>query len=665
MLSVIEKVVKSAGVELLESSCNTLIFRKSFPAASCRGEVEIFSISEAEFAAAGFPLDTLNISVQKRQKGEVPGTEKLSPAPEVLAADPFFLVSNGRNSLLCGFLETDIHLGRFELNSAGIRCIAEYHPAYRPETENVRCQQIICLAGTEPAGLIEDYTNRLAGHYNIPECPRFPRYAVGANWHYYGPTMTEEQLDEELNAIFSRRIPLDVYQLDDGWQIDYGNWEPNNKWRSGMKTAAEKIKRAGMIPGIWVTPFLCGKKTAEILPGEWLLRNSGGDALTMKIGVIPFFILDPSHPEVAEFTKKWLLRIKSWGYRYFKIDFTRCLFLNPEAVPFDRSLTLLQLYRSGIRLLRDTLGDECCLNLCGGHEGATIGLADVTRTGRDTYGKWHKPDDDAWIRLRQCVMRNWMTRFRLGDPDASVMRENSIPLPEKGDFTPHFYTPNYAELSKGFLNDAEAETFVLNQFLGGGIAEIGERLPDLSDKRLALLRKVVPPFGTPAQALDFFTVPLPAFYRTEIVPVCGELAPWEIISAINVADTPETLTAPVEFEKPTMVYDLSEMKLTGIYQPGDKLILPEISAHGSRVLKLIQLPEQAAPFFVADDLHYSGGGIEVASVKIDGKTVSGRLSSPWHCQVRIAAAFPVPGKELYRIITGNCDSNGEFSLTLA
>ena len=663
MLDLLRRAL-SGKIEIIGSGSSRLILRRELSAKVCRSDVELFSVDASFFAAAGFPVEKLSVSIQKRQKGEVPGSEQLPTDGTALIADPAIILSDGKSCLLCGFLDLDIHLGRFEWSLSGLRAIADYHPAYRPATENIFSQRIICLAGNDPVALLNCYAEAIADHYHLDRAKRFPRYTVGANWHYYGPTMTEAQLDEELTAIRQRNIPLDVYQLDDGWQKDYGNWEANSKWPSGMEAAANKIRTAGMIPGIWITPFLCGENSAPAFPDEWLLRDSDGNNLTMQIGKIPFLIFDPSRPEVQEYIRGFLLKIKSWGFRYYKIDFTRCLFLDPAACPFDRTITLLQLYRMGIQLIRDTLGDDCCLNLCGGHEGATVGLADITRTGRDTYGKWHKPNDEPWIRIRECVMRSWMDRFRMGDPDASIMRINSEPLPATGDYTPHRYTENYASLSQGFLSDVEAETFVLNQFLCGGIAEIGERLPDLSDHRLALLRKVVPLTGTPAQPLDFFTSPMPQFYRTEITPACPQLASWEIISALNIADETADLVFPEKFPVPTMVFDLSEMKLAGIYHPGDQLVITGVPAHGSKVLKFIRLPEKRHAFFVADDLHYSGGGVEISAIKINDSTITGQMSSPWCCQVKIAGAFPLTDGKSWQVVTAECSSNGTFALTL-
>ena len=660
-----ENLIKSLsdnGIEILESGL-PLIFNKKIASKDAVGEIELFFIPQECCTAAGFPVEGTLVSCQKRQKGDIPGTETLSETEPVLIADPAIVISCKDKCLLCGFLETTRHLGRFEWSADGLRAIAEYHPAYRPQGEFITCQKMVMLSGNNPASLLDTYAELIKKYNNIPDRKPFPRYAVGANWHYYGPTMTEKQLDEELAVIVDQKIPLDVYQLDDGWQKDYGDWQHNTKWPSGMKAAADKIKAAGLIPGIWITPFLCGNVEIADKHPDWLLRDVSGNALTMKIGPIPFRIFDPSHPECAKWIKSYLKEIYSWGYRYYKIDFTRCLFLDPAAVPFDRSITLLELYRNGITLLRETLGEECCLNLCGGHEGATIGLADVTRTGSDTYGDWAK-SYGAWTRIQQCVMRGWMSPFRMGDPDASIMRINREPLSDKLDFTPHRYVPDYSELSKGSLNDDEASTFILNQFLCGGIAEIGERLPDLQPERLRLLHKIIPACGTPAEPLDFFQQPLPRFYKTRIVPSCADLQPWEIISALNVSDDAESFTYPGTINKPTMVFDGNKMELIGIFQPGEEIRTPVIPPHGSVVLKFIELPETEKSFFVATDLHYSAGGVEVQKITANTDSICGTLSSPWQRKIQVAGAFPLPGGK-WQIITAEADSNGEFSIVQA
>ena len=51
-------------------------------------------------------------------------------------------------------------------------------------------------------------------------------------------------------------MPFDVFQIDDGWQLAHGDWEPNKKFPSGMNTMAEKISANGRTPGLWLAPFM-------------------------------------------------------------------------------------------------------------------------------------------------------------------------------------------------------------------------------------------------------------------------------------------------------------------------------------------------------------------------------------------------------------------------
>ena len=71
------KALNACGIELPENS-NILIFDKKIASSDAVGEVELFSISADICTAAGFPAAETIANCQKRQKGEIPGTEKLS-----------------------------------------------------------------------------------------------------------------------------------------------------------------------------------------------------------------------------------------------------------------------------------------------------------------------------------------------------------------------------------------------------------------------------------------------------------------------------------------------------------------------------------------------------------------------------------------------------------
>ena len=81
-------------------------------------------------------------------------------------------------------------------------------------------------------------------------------------------------------------------------------------------------------------------------------------------------------------------------------------------------------------------------------------------------------------------------------------------------------------------------------------------------------------------------------------------------------------------------------------------------------MKFIELPEMPEPFFVATDLHYSAGGVEVQKITANTSSICGKLASPWEKRIQVAGAFPLPDGS-WQIVTAACDSNGDFVITQA
>src|SRR5208337_3154332 len=100
-------------------------------------------------------------------------------------------------------------------------------------------------------------------------------------------------------------FPLDVVQLDDGFQSALGDWDTTNaKFPSGLKRIADEIRDAGFEAGIWTAPFLAARdsRTMNAHP-DWLIRDRDGEPLkacynanwtTDERGVA--YALDPSNP---------------------------------------------------------------------------------------------------------------------------------------------------------------------------------------------------------------------------------------------------------------------------------------------------------------------------------------------------------------------------------
>jgi len=86
--------------------------------------------------------------------------------------------------------------------------------------------------------------------------------------------------------------------------------ESNSRF-GDMSQLAEKIKKAGMRPGLWTRP-LCGSyKDPQSLVLPYIKGREENKP-----------VLDPSIPENIERIKNYFMRYHEWGYEMIKFDFT-------------------------------------------------------------------------------------------------------------------------------------------------------------------------------------------------------------------------------------------------------------------------------------------------------------------------------------------------------
>ena len=80
------------------------------------------------------------------------------------------------------------------------------------------------------------------------------------SWYNYYTHITEDLVLSNLNAFKNREVPIDIFQIDDGYESAVGDWlTPNDKFPRGMKFLSSEIKKAGFKSGIWLAPFICKK----------------------------------------------------------------------------------------------------------------------------------------------------------------------------------------------------------------------------------------------------------------------------------------------------------------------------------------------------------------------------------------------------------------------
>lgn len=189
------------------------------------------------------------------------------------------------------------------------------------------------------------------------------------SWYTKFGNINETNMEAALGALAANRdrLPMQVFQLDDGWQKCYGDWTADpNKFPNGMKPIADKITAAGMIPGIWMT--MVTSSTNGIHP-DGNLSNS----------------LDPTYPATREFIKNTLRERYAEGYRYFKLDFNWPRWKDR----YNQKLTRLQVQRDLFKLYRESIGEDAYLCACvGGLNRGAIGFADSLRIGTDSGPHW-------------------------------------------------------------------------------------------------------------------------------------------------------------------------------------------------------------------------------------------------------------------------------------
>jgi len=240
-----------------------------------------------------------------------------------------------------------------------------------------------------------------------------PPPRVWCTWYQYFLDVTEQDVVENLEAIDRLDLPVDVVQVDDGWQAAVGDWLELSPRFSSMRDVATRIHASGLRAGLWVAPFTVAQHSS--LAGDhpdWLMPGGGTNWDGRLTG------LDLTHPGVRTHLRRVFEGLREAGFDYFKLDFTYT-----GALPGRRheDVSDIEAYRSGLRLVREAVGADAYLLGCGAPLLPSIGLVDAMRVSPDTF---HPGLADTDPRGRPAVeARAWQQgRLWVNDADCLVAR---------------------------------------------------------------------------------------------------------------------------------------------------------------------------------------------------------------------------------------------------
>ncbi|MBO2449592.1 alpha-galactosidase [Actinomadura barringtoniae] len=244
--------------------------------------------------------------------------------------------------------------------------------------------------------------------------------AVWCSWYHYFGSVTADDVAENLGAIGAYELPVDVIQIDDGWQAEIGDWLRFSERFAGLRALIGRIHEEGRRAGVWVAPFLGGARsvTARAHP-EWFAGDAGHNWGQRLYG------LDVTHPGARDHLRRVFTGLRELGFDYFKLDF---LYAGALEGRRHEDMPGVVAYRQGLGLIREAIGPEPYVLGCGAPILPSVGLVDAMRVGPDVgltveppQGDMSRPSQRA--ATATTVARAWQHgRLWVNDPDCLVAR---------------------------------------------------------------------------------------------------------------------------------------------------------------------------------------------------------------------------------------------------
>lgn len=334
----------------------------------------------------------------------------------------------------------------------------------------------------QPEDALNEYGKAIAAKVN-PHCNK-KVYSGWCSWYYYGPNIEEKIILDNVEIIKRNDIPFEAIVIDDGWQINYGDWEANNRFPGGMKKLADCIKDAGLIPGIWVAPFLFHKNSTEYIKHpEWFIKE-GDDKI----------FIDYSNEGAQKYLYDLFYKLTAiWGYRYIKIDFISVK-LALDGYKINRFNALKNMQKA-YEIIKKAITQDTYLLGCSSPLGALSGNVDSIRCGVDILELWSSLKDVA----QQISKRLYINHYATVDPDCLLIR------------TKEKHEVNCYRLC--VRDKEEIRTFVTFISVCGGTYMNSDNLALLDKEDFNMLKYLFPLNEKPCKVLDLYERAVPSLYK--------------------------------------------------------------------------------------------------------------------------------------------------------
>lgn len=323
---------------------------------------------------------------------------------------------------------------------------------------------------------VHDFNRFVDRHTDIP---------VGfSTWYYYMSNIDERTVFENLaicDAVRDR-VPLRVFQLDDGWSSGNHNGDArSDRFPQGMKYYADCIREHGMIPGLWLAPFHFARDSDTVREHpEWFVRNTDGELAMCR----EYCMLDVTHPGAKQYVQDLYHKLTyDWGGRYLKIDIVSNFMT--VGVYHDPQAGALQNVREYFRLAREAAHPDTYLLGCTCPIFEVAEFLDGMRVGIDIFERWESLPDMFGLVLKRYYLNG---NLFLSDPDCLLVRKA-----EQEDADCRRYCTR---------TDEEIHTFLVAMYAAGGALMVSDKLPLLTDRQMDQYARMFPVSNRVGKPLD-------------------------------------------------------------------------------------------------------------------------------------------------------------------
>lgn len=122
-----------------------------------------------------------------------------------------------------------------------------------------------------------------------------------------------------------KKTGLNYLIIDDGWQDHFGDWNPHpKKFPNGLKPVCDSIRKNGLTPGLWLTPFTAETNSEAFQKfKQHAIKDQNNNAANLHgwANDLEFYTMDATSPWFDYILDKTSRIIERNGIGYVKLDF--------------------------------------------------------------------------------------------------------------------------------------------------------------------------------------------------------------------------------------------------------------------------------------------------------------------------------------------------------